>query len=147
MYSSRYDNDVSLLSTDMYVDKAFSVCLIFILVPESASSPNVNVYGPVPDLSPSTYYSFRVKEVSETKWLQTFALVTECTYQTMCNNNQISGNGIFNHLENWTNTYINFEMMEGTPVEIEITKLWGDEQTIEKAVVHPEKAALSCDIG
>ena len=124
----------------MHVRLAFLVCLI------SASSSHVNVYGPVPDLSPSAYYSFRIKEVSETEWLETFAMVTECTYQTMCNNNQISGNGIFDHLENWTNTYINFEMMEGAPVEIEITKLWGDDQTIEKAVVHPENAALHCDI-
>ena len=125
---------------------AFFICLISFVITESTSSPNVNVYGPVPGLDPSPYYSFRVKEESETEWQETFAMLTECNYQTMCNNNQMSGNGIFTHLENWTNTYINFEMMEDTPVAIEITKLWGDEQAIEKAVVHPEKAALSCDI-
>ena len=56
--------------------------------------------------------------------------------------------GAFDALEGWSNTYVNFEMKDGAKVEIRITKLSDDghKGDIEKAVVHPEKAAQECFI-
>ena len=47
--------------------------------------------------------------------------------------------GIYNHVHEWSNSYVNFEMGDTVEVEILITKLWGD--PIHKAVVHPAAAA------
>ena len=47
--------------------------------------------------------------------------------------------GIYNHVHEWSNSYVNFEMEAGAEVEVRITKLWGE--SIEKAVVHPAAAA------
>ena len=55
------------------------------------------------------------------------------------------GPGIFKHLTNWSNSYINFEMEDGNLIELEITMLFGNE-TISKAVVHPHSAAESCTV-
>ena len=88
-------------------------------------------------------YSFKVREHGTEEWLDTFALVTECTAEKFCNTT-----GAFDNLEGWSNTYVNFEMREGAEVEIRITKLSeeGLKGDIEKAVVHPEKAARECFI-
>ena len=66
--------------------------------------------------------------------MESFAFLTECTLEKYCN---------YFNLENWTNTYINFEMSENSLVEIEITKLFEIEQAIVKASVHPSAAAIS----
>ena len=102
----------------------------------------LSVYGPVPGLSPSPYYSFKVREYGSEEWLDTFALVTECTGEKFCNTTNA-----FDAMEGWSNTYINFEMKDGVEIEIRITKLSdGHKDDIEKAVVHPEKAAEDCFI-
>ena len=105
----------------------------------SQESPNLSVYGNVPGLSASPYYSFRVKEHESEEWLDTFALVTECTLEKYCNTT-----GYYENLKDWSNTYINFEMKSGVKIDIEITKLF--EGDIEKAVVHPIKAAKQCTV-
>ena len=69
--------------------------------------------------------------------MKAFTLVTECTAEKYCNTT-----GIYNHLANWSNFYINFEMQEDMEIEIKITKLFND--PIKKAVVHPYSAAKSC---
>ena len=97
----------------------------------------VSVYGPVHGLEPSPYFAFRVRLETEQEWMDTFAMVTECTIDKFCNTT-----GYYNSLGNWSNSYVNFEMEDGEGVEIEITKLQGD--PIEKAVVHPYAAARSC---
>ena len=102
-------------------------------------SPNLSVYGEVPGLSPSPYYSFQVREHGSEEWLDTFAMLTECTAEKFCNTT-----GMYELLNGWSNTYINFEMKQGTEVDIKITKLF--EGDIEKAVVHPVKAAVACTI-
>ena len=61
-------------------------------------------------------------------------LVTECTEEKFCNTT-----GVFLHLHEWSNSYVNFEMGDTVEVEILVTKLWGD--PIHKAVVHPAAAA------
>ena len=58
-------------------------------------------------------------------------LVTECTAEKLC-----STTNIYDHLQDWSNSYINFEMKDGVQVEIEVTKSWGEDD-IHKAVVHP----------
>ena len=69
-------------------------------------------------------------------------MVTECTKEKNCQNGQMKLG--FENFDNWSNTYINFEMMEDNIVEIEITKTWGD--PLVKAVVHPVTMALSCEL-
>ena len=101
--------------------------------------PNLSVYGEVPGLSPSPYYSFKVREKDSGEWIDTFALMTECTLEKYCNTT-----GYYDQMKDWSNTYINFEMKDGVNVEIEITKLF--EGDIEKAVVHPVKAAEQCTL-
>ena len=96
------------------------------------------VYGPVPGLAPSPYYRLQVREEGSDSWLDTFTLITECTAEKFCNTT-----GVFRHLANWSNSYINFQMSEEVRVEVKITKLYGDPVT--KAVVRPESAGR-CDI-
>ena len=114
----------------------------------SAASPVVGVYGPVPGLEPSPFYSFRVRKAQDglnhanSQWKEPFAMLTECTREKNCQNGQNKLG--FENLDNWSNTYINFEMMEDNIVEIEITKTWGD--PLVKAVVHPVTMALSCEL-
>ena len=79
----------------------------------------------------------KVKKEGSDRYLHPFAFVTECTTEKYCNTT-----GIFNHLANWSNSYINFEMQDGVDVEIVITKLFGD--PIQKAVVHPYTASKNC---
>ena len=102
-------------------------------------SPNLSVYGEVPGLSPSPYYSFRVREKDSGEWLDTFPLMTECSLEKYCNTT-----GYYENMKDWSNTWINFEMKDGVEIEIEITKLFDAE--ITKAVVHPVKAAEKCKV-
>ena len=68
--------------------------------------------------------------------------MTECTQEKMCDRKE--GGGFYNHLANWSNSYVNFEIEEDVEVEVRITKLWGE--AITKAVVHPAGAASRCEI-
>ena len=106
----------------------------------------LHVYGPVPGLEPSPFYRLQLREASEDTWTQAFTLVTACTGDNFCNTT-----GIYSHLANWSNSYINFEMEAGAEVEVKITKLFEDALTrryeITKAVVHPRQAATSCRVG
>ena len=76
----------------------------------------------------------QVRRSGEQRWLEPGTLVTECTEEKFCNTT-----GVFLHLHEWSNSYVNFEMGDTVEVEIHITKLWGD--PIHKAVVHPAAAA------
>ena len=76
----------------------------------------------------------QVRRSGEQRWLEAGTLVTECTEEKFCNTT-----GVFLHLHEWSNSYVNFEMGDGVEVEILVTKLWGD--PIQKAVVHPAAAA------
>ena len=100
----------------------------------------LSVYGPVPGLSPSSYYSVQVRQEGHQDWLSPFTFLTECTGETFCNTT-----GAFALLAGWSNSYVNFEMEEGVRVEVKISKLWGD-LPVTKAVVRPVTAALSCEI-
>ena len=75
--------------------------------------------------------------------LTPFTFLTECTAEKMCNTT-----GMYKHLGNWSNSYVNFEMEPGTEVEVKITKLWSGEGIMEgleitKAVVRPESVATA----
>ena len=107
----------------------------------SCEEEQLHVYDAVPGLDASPYFSLKVRKTGEA-WTDAFTLITECTAAKMCD--QTPGNGIWEHLTNWSNSYINFEMEEDTPVEIKITKLWGD--PITKAVVHPKSSAERCEV-
>ena len=80
-----------------------------------------------------------MREETSESWQSPFTLLTECTAEKFCNTT-----GMFTHLANWTNSYVNFETEENVNVEIKIRSVLGDPVT--KAVVRPETAAISCDI-
>ena len=83
-----------------------------------------------------------MREFGSEEWLDTFALVTECTGEKFCNTT-----GAYELLNGWSNTYLNFEMKDGTDIEIQITKLVeGNMEDIKKAKVRPVNAAKRCDI-
>ena len=120
--------------------KSVFIFLSFIpLLAESSKTERLSVYGPVPGLSPSHYYSVQVREEGQEVWLQPFTLLTECTGETFCNTT-----GFYDHLANWSNSYVNFQLEEEVRVEVRIRKLWGDPVT--KAVVRPVTAAVSCEV-
>ena len=105
---------------------------------------NFNIYGPVPGLEPSPFYRVKIRTHGSEDWIDTFMLHTECTEAKKCNAvpNEV---GFYNHLGNWSNSYVNFEMEDSTQLELEITMLFGN-QTITKAVVHPQTASDDCRV-
>lgn len=101
-----------------------------------ADNEGVHVYGPVPGLTPSEFYSFRVRTVGSTEWLEPFAFITRGKDGT--------DSHYYDQLKDWSNTYINFEMSNGVPVEIEISKVGG--APITHAVPHPAHKVNSCTV-
>ena len=84
-------------------------------------------------------FSGQVREGGSQTWLDTFTLLTECTAEKFCNTT-----GMFDNLEGWSNSYLNFEMKEGVEVEVKLTRLYGEPVT--KAVVHPREAVRRCEV-
>ena len=101
------------------------VCLLPLLLSPALArqGDRLSVYGPVPGLAPSPYYRLQVrqqerqeeqeeqeeqKEQEEQAWRDTFTLLTECTAEKFCNTT-----GVSRHLNNWSNSYVNFQMEEG----------------------------------
>ena len=124
------------------INRIHSYTLIFLIKTVSSFSvpeDELNVYGHVPGLEQSQFYRLRLRKHGSEDWHEPFTIVTECTAAKFCNTT-----GVYSHLKDWSNSYINFEMMDGVNIEIEISKLWGDD-TIEKAVVHPKTAANECE--
>ena len=120
-----------------------SISLILLLKTSFASSifdGEVNVYGKVPGLSESQFYRTRLRKYGTENWEEPFTFATECTAEKLCNTTNI-----FDHLQDLSNCYINFEMKDGVQVEIEVTKLWGEDD-IHKAVVHPIRSADNCEV-
>ena len=116
----------------------FIGCLLTAVVKSNRSNNHeLSVYGEVPGLNPSPFYDIKVRKVGSENWLNPFTLVTECTTDKYCNTT-----GIYNHVHNWSNSYANFEMLDGLDIEIVITKLYGE--PIEKAFVHPYTASKDC---
>ena len=115
---------------------------MFVGLASCAEEEKLHVYDAVPGLEASPFYELRVKLTSDAEWTDAFPLVTECTTGTLCD--QSPGAGIWRHLANWSNTYVNFEMGDNAEVQIEITKLWGE--PISKAVVHPATSATNCHV-
>ena len=116
--------------------------LIVSVVFVSCAEEQLHVYNSVPGLDQSPYFNLKVRKSGDEVWTDAFTLISECTAAKMCD--QAPGNGIWEHLTNWSNSYINFEMEESTSVQIKITKLWGD--PITKAVVHPASSAEGCEV-
>ena len=116
--------------------KHLSTLIFLIKTVSSFSVPEneFNVYGHVPGLEQSPFYRLRLRKYGSEDWHEPFTFVTECTAAKFCNTT-----GVYNHLRDWSNSYINFEMNDGVNIEIEVSKLWG-EDPIEKAVVHPKIA-------
>ena len=81
----------------------FGLLIIFPI--QLVKTANINVYDSVPGLDPSPYYDIRIREKSHDHWIKTFPMITECTDAKNC-----GFGGIANHLKNWSNTYVNFEM-------------------------------------
>lgn len=111
--------------------------VLLLASPLFAENAGLQVYPAVPGLPPSEQYSFKVRTVGSTNWLDSFAFITRCQQGG-------STNHYFEHLEDWSQTYINFEMSNAVPVEIEISKVGG--APITNAVVHPQRKASSCEV-
>ena len=105
--------------------------IIFFFYTSKVSS-KYSVYDAVPGLDASPYYEIHVKEVGGSTWSPAFTFLTECTEHKLCDTS-----AFFDHLHNWSNTYVNLELEAGTEVEIKIIKLFGDDP-VTKAVVRPE---------
>ena len=121
----------------------FSILCFVLLLKKSCSDlidDGINVYGHVPGLNESEFYRLRIRKYGDEYWHEPFTFVTECTAEKFCNTT-----GVYNHMTDWSNSYINFEMLEGVEVEIEISKLWGEEP-IQKAVIHPKTASNNCEV-
>ena len=91
----------------------FLHCLVTIASAGAAWGQGLNVYGSVPGLDPSPFYSLQVREASSDTWLEAFTLVTECTAEKFCNTS-----GFYSNLANWSNSYINFVMEAGAEVQV-----------------------------
>ena len=76
-----------------------------------------------------THLLFQLAEAES--WRSPFTFLTECTAEKFCNTT-----GHYEHLKDWSNSYVNFEIKDGAEVDIKIIKLFGD--PITKAVVRPE---------
>jgi hypothetical protein len=102
-----------------------------------AGNERINVYPTVPGLAPSDQYSFRVRAVGETEWLEPFPFITRSIFQSAAGHD-------FSSIAGWSKTYINFEMSGSTQVEIEISKVSGN--PIESVAPHPWDAATSWSV-
>ncbi|WP_187357960.1 glycoside hydrolase family protein [Pontiella desulfatans] len=110
--------------------------LLMISLSARAENEGVHVYDPVPGLAASEFYSFKVRTVGSTTWLDPFAFITRGKDGT--------DSRYYDHLKDWSNTYINFEMSNAVPVEIEISKVGG--APITNAVPHPAHKVNSCAV-
>ena len=115
----------------------FICCLLTTFAKGNNNDDELSVYGEVPGLNPSPFYQIKIRKESSERYLHPFTFMTECTTENFCNTT-----GIYNHLANWSNSYINFEMKDGVEVEIVITKLF--DEPIQKAVVHPYTSSNNC---
>lgn len=87
---------------------------------------------PVPGLAASEHYKVRVRSVREgSVWQSAFA------WETVCKKVDKNEEAYFDHLADWTHTYVNFETDEA--VEVEISRANG--QPIRSARVHPLRKA------
>ena len=88
----------------------------FIFLIKTVSSFSVpedefNVYGHVPGLEQSQFYRLRLRKYGSEDWHEPFTFVTECSAAKFCNTT-----GMYNHLRDWSNSYINFEMLDGVNI-------------------------------
>ena len=97
------------------------VALLSSLCYHTVKAKNLHVYDPFPGLYRSPNYDIRIREKGEDHWIKTFPmiLITECTDAKNC-----GFGGIADHLKNWSNTFVNFEMKEGVDIEVKITMLF-----------------------
>ncbi len=102
-----------------------------------ASNDGIHVYPAVPGLAPSEHYTFKVRTVGSSTWLDPFAFITTCKQGGETNT-------YYKWLTDWSNSYINFEMSNSVPVEVEISKV--DGAPILTAVVHPSHAVDACEV-
>ena len=115
----------------------------------------LNVYPPVPGLTPSPYYRFSVQKMSAlnaltkqaaTNWLEPFAWFTKCVDKTPAN----EGSAYFEEfIGSWSHTYCNFELDPQTPVVVKITRLnqsGAPSGPIQTAVAHPAHLVTACEV-
>ena len=108
----------------------------------SQASDGLRVYPPVPGLEPSEHYSFKVRTQGSDKWIDVFAFVTACKSGGVTNG--VTANAYYWRLDEWSNTYINFEMASHHSVEIEISKVNGE--PITHAVARPSHSVNQCKV-
>ena len=129
-----YNRELVLFRKEMIEDSMIIRRSIFVFLLISCVKSQLSIYDDVPGLESSPYYQVQVRETGTDQWLSPFTLLTECTADKFC---ATAGEGIFDHLQNWSNSYVNIELEAGTEVEIKIIKLFGDDP-VSKAVVRPE---------
>jgi Carbohydrate binding module (family 6) len=115
---------------------------------------DLNVYPPVPGLTPSPYYTFSVQKVSAlnatnkkdaTNWLQPLAWLTRCTEY-----NPTANLAYFDEfIGGWSHTYCNFELDQHTPIVVKITRLnkpGAPSGPITSATVYPAHKVDACEV-
>ena len=102
-----------------------------------AVEPALVVYETVPGEQVSEHYKLAVKgEAEEDNWKTAFAFITKCKSKTDEDTRYAE------HLNGWSNTYINFEMSR--PVVVAIGRV--DGQPIRSAMAHPRRHVKSCEV-
>ena len=128
----------------MKLIKQIKLCLLIgmPILTFSEVREGLHIYPPVPGLEPSPHYSFKIRTQGSNKWTDAFAFVTACKSGGVTNGT--TANAYYWRLDKWSNTYINFEISNNHPVEIEISKVSGD--PIISAVARPSQLIDQCQV-
>ncbi|OYV04463.1 MAG: endo-polygalacturonase, partial [Verrucomicrobiales bacterium VVV1] len=116
---------------------AFLASLALALQSAAFAADDLVVYPPVPGLAASSHFQVRVRPAREGgEWRSAFA------WETLCKRTGKSTDAYFDHLADWTHTYVNFETVGA--VEVEISRVNG--QPIRSAAAHPKRKASDCSV-
>lgn len=111
-------------------------------------SDTLVVYKDVPGLSPSEFYTIRVRSAAtNNEWMECFANITRSLWSTLPANTLGTNNSrehYYTYVKDWSHTYSNIEMSRGSRVEVEISakngfKINGKDFTY--AAAHPAHKA------
>ena len=115
----------------------FLPSLFLALQSAAFAADDLVVYPSVPGLAASSQFQVRVRPAGDGgKWQSAFA------WETLCKKIEKNTDAYFDHLADWTHTYVNFET--NGAVEIEIARVNG--QPIRSAAVHPKRKASACSV-
>lgn len=106
------------------------------------STDTLVVYSDVPGLTPSEFYTIKVKSAATNdQWVECFANITRSLYSLYASN---GGEGYYEYIRDWSHTYASIEMSRGSTVEVQISakngfKIKGSDFNVANA--HPAHKA------